>query len=168
MSIGTETKVTAKHDWRDDPAGPKQLFWIEKCLTSHKLGIALTDQATAALRDKDNLTKGAAGELLDKLFATPQLDVHKVPQGIYRHAGNVYLVRPNKKQEQDPTQKGAGFYAMALVPAPQANGVRLVLVFDPEARDSLTDAERVSLDDIAGELPACTASARKALTQWGV
>lgn len=166
MSTATITVKTAKHDWREDPAGPKQRYWIEKCMTERKLGIALTDQATAALADPE-LTKGAAGELLDKLFNAPKVEVHKVPQGIYLHDGSVYLVRPNKKQEQDPTQQGAGFYSMALVPAPQAGNVRLVLVFDPEARTSLTDTERVSLEDIADDLPKCTSSARKALTTWG-
>lgn len=163
---------TTKHDWHEDPVGPKQVYWIKRNLTERKLGIALTDQATKFLarydEDPESVTKGEASELLDQLFAAPKVEVHYVGQGVYMHDDRVYVVRPNQKYIEDPTQKGAGLYSMSLVEAPQADGVRLALVFDPEARASLAEGEQVTLDAIAPLLPKCMPSARKVLKAYAL
>ncbi len=163
---------TTKHDWREDPVGPKQVYWIRRSLDEHKPGIALRDQATELLaryaEDPESVTKGEASDLLDRLFKAPKAEVHYVGQGVYRHEDRVYVVRPNQKYIEDPTQKGAGLYSMSLVEAPQAEGVRLVLVFDPEARASLAEDEQVTLDDITPLLAKCMPSARKVLKAYAL
>lgn len=163
---------TTKHDWREDPVGPKQVYWIKRNLTERKLGIQLTDQATALLAqydaDPESVTKGDASELLDKMFAAPKAETHYVGQGVYMHDDRVYVVRPNQKYIENPAQKGAGLYSMSLVEAPQADGVRLALVFDPEARASLAEGEQVTLDTIAPLLSKCVPSARKVLKAYAL
>lgn len=163
MSTATATK-TAKHNWRDDPVGPKQIDWINRNLAERKVGISLRDQAAAALRNKA-LTKGEASDLLDGLFDCPKLG-DDLPQGIYRQGQNVFLVRPNKKYQDNPKQKGAGLYSMALVPAPHAGTTRYELVFDPEAKGKLSADERTSLDGIADIWPLVATSAKKSLTTF--
>jgi len=164
--MSTATKVTGKSSWRDDPAGPKQIDWIRRVLETNKVGISLRDQAGALLAehesDPEGVTKGQASDLLDELFKTPRKG-DDLPQGIYRQGENVFLVRPNKKFLDDPKQKGAGHYAMALVPAPHAATTRYELVFDPEAKGKLSSADKITLDGIADVLPKCSTSAKKAL-----
>lgn len=130
--------------WKTDPAGPKQRYWIERNLTERKLGIALTDQANAALKD-DNLTKGEASELLDAMFAKPKKD-DGPGQGVYilddggAYDNTVVIVKPNQKYLENPKQPGANLYSMSLVPAPGTEGkVRFELVYDPEARIKLAE-----------------------------
>lgn len=164
--MSTKTVATKKHNWRDDPAGPKQVEWINRNLAERKVGISLRDQAAAALANAE-LTKGEASDLLDELFkCLKKADAEGVGQGVYRQGDNVFLVRPNKKYEENPKQQGAGHYSMALVPAPHAATVRYELVFDPEARLSLATGDRVGLDGIVDIFPKCSTKAKKALETY--
>jgi hypothetical protein len=152
--------------WQTDPVGVKQIDWIKRILNTNVVGPQLTEQATAFLaqyeQDPENTTKGDASELLDKLFKTPRKG-DDLPAGIYRQGEHVFIIRPNKKYIEDPKQKGAGHYAMALVPAPHAATTRYELVFDPEAKGSLAKGDLTTLDGIADVLPMCGTKAKKTL-----
>lgn len=172
MSTKTYGKKTGKKQpsnpaWRKEDAGPKQTYWITRCLAERKVGIALRDQANAALANPA-LKKGEASDLLDLLFKCDKIEVAYVGTGVYYHDEHYFVVVPNKKYLEDPTQQGANLYSMALVGAPCADGIRYQLVYDPESRARLHAEEKISKGDeaLTALLPKCSASSRKTLLQY--